>query len=78
MSKIPYVFLAIPHEFLTEDFLKDPVMIRFVVWMIKRISPNSSLVPLKGMSKQLLLDPFEFMFGREACALSAGISLKNS
>ncbi len=78
MSKIPYVFLAIPHEFLTEDFLKDPVMIRFVVWMIKRISPNSSLVPLKGMSKQLLLDPFEFMFGREACALSAGISLKNA
>ncbi|CCB87730.1 unknown protein [Parachlamydia acanthamoebae UV-7] len=78
MSKIPYVFLAIPHEFLTEDFLKDPIMIRFIVWMIKRISTNSSLVPLKGMRKQLLLDPFEFMFGRETCALAAGVSLKNA
>ena len=78
MSKLPYVFLAIPHEFLTEDFLKDPIMMRFVVWMFKRISPNPSLVPLKGMGKQLLLDPFEFMFGRETCALAAGISLKNA
>ena len=78
MSKLPYVFLAIPHEFLTEDFLKDPVMMRFVVWMFKRISPNSSLVPLKGIGRQLFLDPFEFMFGRETCALAAGISLKNA
>lgn len=30
MSKIPYVFLAIPYEFLIEDFLKDPIMIRFI------------------------------------------------
>ena len=29
MSKLPYAFLAIPHEFLTEDFLRDPVMMRF-------------------------------------------------
>jgi hypothetical protein len=78
MSKIPYVFLAMPHEFLTEDFLKDPVMIRFIVWMLKRISPNPYLVPLKGQSKLLRLDAFEFMFGREACALTAGISLKNA
>ncbi len=78
MSKLPYVFLALPHEFLTEDFLKDPAMMRFVVWMFKRISPSPSLVPLKGMSKQLLLDPFEFMFGRETCASAAGISLKNA
>jgi hypothetical protein len=78
VSKIPYVFLPIPHEFLTEDFLKDPIMIRFIVWMIKRISPNPSVVPLKGKRKQLLLAPFEFMFGRETCAFAAGISLKNA
>ena len=77
MSKLPYAFLAIPHEFLTEDFLRDPVMMRFIVWMIKRISPHPSLVPLKGKGKQLLLEPFEFMFGRETCALAAGMSLKN-
>lgn len=51
---------------------------RFVVWMFKRISPNPSTVPLKGMGRQLLLDPFEFMFGRETCAVIAGISLKNA
>ncbi len=78
MSKLPYVFFAIPHEFLTEDFLKDPIMMRFVVWMFKRISLNPSLVPLKGMGRQLLLEPFEFMFGRETCAVVAGISLKNA
>jgi len=77
MSKLPYTFLAIPHEFLTEDFLRDPIMMRFIVWMIKRISPHPSLVPLKGKGKQLLLEPFEFMFGRETCALAAGMSLKN-
>ena len=77
MSKLLYVFLAIPHEFLTEDFLRDPIMMRFIVWMIKRISLHPSMVPLKGKGKQLLLEPFEFMFGRETCALAAGISLKN-
>ncbi|MBY0529606.1 MAG: hypothetical protein K2P51_05385 [Rhabdochlamydiaceae bacterium] len=77
MSKLPYAFLAIPHEFLTEDFLRDPVMMRFIVWMLKRILPHPSMVPLKGKGKQLLLDPFEFMFGRETCALAAGISPKN-
>lgn len=77
MSKLPYSFLAIPHEFLTEDFLRDPVMMRFIVWMIKRISPDPALVPLKGKGQQLLLEPFEFMFGREKCAIAAGMSLKN-
>ncbi len=77
MSKLPYSFLAIPHEFLTEDFLRDPVMMRFIVWMIKRISPDPSLIPLKGKGKQLLLEPFEFIFGREKCAIAAGMSLKN-
>ena len=77
MSKLPYSFLAIPHEFLTEDFLRDPVMMRFIVWMIKRISPDPTLVPLKGKGQQLLLEPFEFMFGREKCAIAAGMSLKN-
>jgi len=77
MSKLPYSFLAIPHEFLTEDFLRDPVMMRFIVWMIKRISPDPTLVPLKGKGRQLLLEPFEFMFGREKCAIATGMSLKN-
>lgn len=78
MSKLPYVFLAIPHEFLTEDFLKDPIMMRFVVMDVQTHFSQSFLVPLKGMGRQLLLEPFEFMFGRETCAVVAGISLKNA
>lgn len=78
MSKIPYVFLAMPHEFLTWDFLDDPIMMHFIVWMMKRISSEPSFIPLKGEGKQLHLEPFEFMFGRETSALAAGISLKNA
>lgn len=51
-------------------------MMCFIDWMMRRISPNSSVVPLKG--KQLSLAPYEFMFGRVACALAAGISVKNA
>jgi hypothetical protein len=77
MPRIPYVFRAIPDEFLTEDFLNDLPMIRLIVWMMKRISTNSNYIPLKNSSKQLLLEPFEFMFGRDQCARDANISSKN-
>jgi hypothetical protein len=75
---IPYCYLAIPYEFLTEDFLKDPIMIRFVVWMMNRIRPYPTKIPLKDSLTVLLLEPFEFMFGRNKCAEDARISAKNA
>lgn len=76
--KIPYRFIPIPYELLTEDFLNDPIMIRFMVCMMRRISPYPNSTPLKNRRKQLFLDPFEFMFGREKFAEHAGISPKNA
>jgi len=75
---IPYRFMPMPHELFTEDFINDPIMIRFVVCMMKRISPYSKSVPLKNRHKHLFLASFEFMFGREKFALDAGISPKNA
>lgn len=76
MSEISYVFMPMPFEFMNRNFFDDPIMMCFIDWMMRRISPNSSVVPLKG--KQLSLAPYEFMFGRVACALAAGISVKNA
>jgi hypothetical protein len=44
--------------------------------MMRRISPSSKTIPLKNHCKQLLLGPFEFMFGRDSFSKDAGISEK--
>lgn len=72
----PYDFLAIPYEFLTADFLKDPIMMRFVAWMFKQISPDPKIVALK--CTQIHLDPFEFVFRRKISSLEMGVSPKKS
>jgi hypothetical protein len=77
-NSLPYCYLAIPHEMLTEDFLNDPIMIRFVVWMMKRIRSKPIQIPIKNQHKQLLLEPFEFMFGRYSCPKDANISVRNA
>ena len=78
MHNPPYDFLPMPYEFLTPDFLKDPIMMRLVVWMFNRLSLYPKTVAIKGMSKAIDLDPFEFIFRREISALDAGISPKNA
>lgn len=75
-GSIPYRFMPIPYEFLTNDFLKDHEMMLFIICMMRRISPNSKTIPLKNHCKQLLLGPFEFMFGRKNFSKDAGISEK--
>jgi hypothetical protein len=77
MSKIPYNFRPIPDEFLADEFIDDPIMMRFIRWMFKRISPKHTSVLLKN-KKKVDLDPFEFMFGRGKCAEQAGITLKQA
>lgn len=73
---IPYSFVAIPHEFLTEEFVNDSDMIRFIIWMMKRIRYRPTRIPLKELKRHLELEPFEFMFGRFKCSEGAGISSK--
>lgn len=76
MSKIPFKFFPIPPEFLTDDFLYDPDMMKFIRWIFKRISSSKSTVPLKKHKINLELSPFEFMFGRQSCSLECGITEK--
>jgi len=78
VSNIPYNFRPIPDEFLTDDFIDDPIMMRFIRWMFKRISVKPSSVPIKHRKMVLELEPFEFMYGRSKCAEQAGISLKQA
>lgn len=78
MSKIPYNFRAIPDEFLTDEFIDDPIMMRFIRWIFKRISTKGSSVSIKNRSKNLELEPYEFIYGRLKCSEEAGISLKQA
>lgn len=77
-NHIPYRFMPIPYEFFSEDFIKDQIMIRFIVCMMHRISPYPTSIPLKNSHKQLSLDSFEFMYGRNKFSKEAGILEKNA
>lgn len=78
MSKIPYFFRAIPEEFLTDEFIDDPIMMKLIRFIMKRITPNPSTFTFKnnGKIRKVDLQPFEFVFGREACSKETGISEK--
>lgn len=76
MSKIPYKFLPIPEEFLSDDFIDDPAMMRLIRWIFKRISTQKTEIPLKKQKRLLELEPFEFMFGRDSCSIETGVSTK--
>jgi len=74
MSKIPYRFIPIPEEFLSDDFINDPAMMKMIRFIMKRISPNHKKIPLKNKSTILELAPYEFMFGRDMCSQETGLS----
>ncbi len=77
-SPIPYRFMPIPYEFFSEAFVEDYIMMRFVVCMMRRISPYPKSIPLKNNYKHLSLNSFEFMYGRKNFSKEAGISEKNA
>lgn len=79
MSKrplIPYPYTHIPNVLLTDEFLDDYEMIRFIIYMMRRISTSPTKIPLKSQRRHLALDPFEFMYGRKSFSKLAGISEK--
>ncbi len=77
--KIPYVFLPIPYEFFSDEFLDDPIMMRIIRYIMKRISPNRNSWSFKnnGRMRKVDLESFEFVFGRDACAKECAITPKN-
>lgn len=77
-SPILYRFAPVPFEFFSEEFVEDHAMMRFVACMMCRISPYPKKIPLKNSHKHLLLDAFEFMYGRIKFSKEAGITEKNA
>ena len=76
MTNIPYIFRAIPPEFLTDDFIEDPAMMRFIRHLFSEISPLPQQKTIKERKLVLELEPFEFIFGREKWAEKTGLSPK--
>lgn len=71
---IPYFFLPTPDEFWSDEFLDDPIMMRFIRHLMRTISCQPQKVKNKG--KDVELEPFEFIFGREKWAEKTGLSTK--
>lgn len=76
MSSLTFKFNAIPNEFFTDEFLEDPIMMKFIRWIYKNISSVSRIGRMNG--RNIPLEPFEFIFGRETSAEKAGISPMNA
>lgn len=70
-SKITYQFYPIPKEFFTNDFIEDPIMMKLILYIFKRIRPFPQLIKMMNNKRQveIQLQPYEFIFGRlQACA----------
>lgn len=74
-SNIPYCFCPIPHEFLIDEFLDDPLMMRLIRYIFKRIrtKPHTEKIKSNGW-KTINLEAFEFIFGREKCEKETGLT----
>ena len=75
-SNIPYQFYPIPKEFLTHEFLDDPIMMKLILYIFKRVRSFPQLVKMMNNKREVevQLQPYEFIFGRSACAEECGIT----
>lgn len=75
-TQIPYQFYPIPKEFFTNEFLEDAVMMKLIAYIFKRIRPFPQLVSIMNNKRmiEVQLQPFEFIFGRVACAKECGVT----
>jgi hypothetical protein len=75
VSNIPYVFRAIPDEFLTDEFLDDPKMMKLIRYILKRIRTHEHVEKIKSNGyHEIKLQPFEFIFGRDKASKETGLS----
>jgi hypothetical protein len=74
-NKIPYQFYPVPKEFMTNEFLEDPCMMKLILFIMKRIRTSSHIFKFKSNGiHEIKLEPFEFVFGRDACAKETGLT----
>lgn len=74
MSKIPYYFIPIPQYFDDTGWLNDPKTERLVRFLFRRCRAEGHRVFHCG--REIYLEPFEFIFGRDSVADSIGLSGK--
>jgi hypothetical protein len=72
MSKINYSFTPIPNYFFDNGWFENPKMAKFILWAFRRCS---SVRQEKYFDHKLVvLEPFEFIFGRRICSEETGLT----
>lgn len=74
MSKIPYYFIPIPQYLDDTGWLNDPKTERLVRFLFRRCRAEGHRIFHCG--REIYLEPFEFIFGRDSVADSIGLSGK--
>lgn len=72
MSKIPFNFTPIPTYFREHGWFDEVNCIIFVNWAFSRCSSTSRKVYFDH--KEIFLEPFEFIFGRDSCSDEIGLT----
>ena len=70
-NNIPYLFRAIPDEFLEDRFIEDIHMFRLIRYIFKRIRfcAHEEIFLVNRQQKKVQLKPLQFIYGREKSAL---------
>lgn len=74
MSKIPYRFIPIPQYFDECGLLDDPKTEKLIRFLFRRTRTEGHFVFIEG--REIYLEPFEFIFGRDSVSLKVGITGK--
>jgi hypothetical protein len=78
-ENIPYTFIPLPYEFMTDEFIEDPIMMKLVRYIMQMIRPYEHKYKFKNNGRfiEINLKPFAFVFGREMTANACCASEKN-
>ena len=73
MSNIPYYFdTPVPSDFRKNGWFKSDNTLKFVTWAFSRCSSSTHEIYFDG--KNILLQPFQFIFGCYKCSLETNMS----
>ena len=74
MSKIPFSFTVIPNYFKVNGWFNDHSCLIYVFWAFSKCSTTSKKVFFSH--KEIELDPFEYISGRDACSTETGLTVR--
>ncbi len=76
MSDIPFNFTAIPNFLIDSGWTDDPKNWKLLRTLFRRCRKDGHVEFVEG--RQVYLEPFEFIYGREKTALAAGLSVNET